>query len=56
LCLASHDLLDTLDLPRVRDLVLQLCLVGCGGFRVRVSYFPQQIRPSLCSFGKRLHQ
>jgi hypothetical protein len=32
---------------------LQLCLAALG---VRIGRFPQHTCPSLCSFGKRLHQ
>jgi hypothetical protein len=45
--LARHDLLDALDLPRGRDLSLQLRLVGCGGLCLRVRRFPQKTRSSL---------
>jgi hypothetical protein len=54
--LARHGLLDVMDLPRGSNLGLQLCLADCGGLRVRVSCFSQQIRPSMCSFSKRLHR
>jgi hypothetical protein len=51
-----HSLLDALDILRGLDLGLQLRLLGCCDLYVRTSRFPQQIRPSLCSFSKRLHQ
>jgi hypothetical protein len=53
--LAHHDLLDALDLSRIRDLGLQLRLMGYGSLCVRVRRLPQQTCLSLRPFSKRLH-